>query len=74
MPSINLKAVVWFVVIVILLSQIDKILAVLLLALRILHTCLAPLKYAPEPAKVGLASLVLALVFVVVWSFLMRKL
>jgi len=74
MPPLSVKTVVWAFVIVVVLLRLDQIFAVLPPALRILYVCLVPLKYAPEPTKVVLASLVLAFLFVVVWSFLKRKL
>ena len=66
MPSINLKAVVWFVVIVILLSLTAPIRAVLCRVSLVFYNGLVlPILRSPEPGQVLVLSALVALGIVI---------
>lgn len=70
MPTINFKAVIWTVVIVILLSQIAPSRAVLRRVALVFHEGLVlPIQRSPEPGRVLVLSLLAALVIVIVLRF-----
>lgn len=70
MPTINFKAVIWAVVIVILLSQIPPIRAVLRRVGVVFYNGLVlPILRSPEPGQVAVLSALVALVIVIVLRF-----
>jgi len=73
MPTMSPKAVIWALVIIVLLSQIDKIVALLRFAGLTLCGYLAPLQHASEPVKALVALLALAVVAAIVVRLLNRK-
>ncbi len=71
MPSINLKAVIWTVVIIILLSQVAPIRAVLRRVGVVFYNGLVlPILRSPEPGQVLVLSLLVALGIVIVLRLL----
>jgi hypothetical protein len=66
MPSINLKAVIWTVVIIILLSQVAPIRAVLCwVGLVFYNGLVLPILRSPEPGQVLVLSALVALGIVI---------
>ena len=71
MPSINFKAVIWTVVIVILLSQITPIRTMLHRVGAVFYNGLVlPILRSPEPGQVAVLSALVALGIVIVLRFL----
>jgi hypothetical protein len=70
-PPINLKAVIWAVLIIILLSQIAPIWTVLCrVGLVFYEGLVLPILRSPEPGQVLILSLLVALVIVIVLRLL----
>ena len=73
MPPISIKKIVFWIVIIILLSQIDHIIAFVLGIYRIFHFCFGPLRNCPVEAKYVVALLFLALVWITIYKLLFRR-
>jgi hypothetical protein len=70
MPTINFKAVIWTVVIIILLSQITPIRAVLRRVGVVFYNGLVlPILHSPGPGQVAVLSALVALGIVIVLRF-----
>jgi hypothetical protein len=73
MPSVNLRAVIWTVVIVVILSQIAPIRSVLRRVGVVFYNGLVlPVLRSPEPGQVLVLSLLVALGIVITLRFLGR--
>lgn len=72
MPPISLKKVVVVIAIVVLLSRLDRVLALLSRTYLAIYNSLEPLRNSPTDGKFLVTLGLFALAFVVIWSFLQK--
>jgi hypothetical protein len=74
MPPINIRALLWFFGIIIVLSQSGPILAALhRVGLAFYEGLVLPIANGPESGRLAVLAGLAALFFATIWSFLTRK-